>query len=126
MNLLFGYNDKKFGANSFYSVLFPNQWEHTTTKLLNINGNFGSESFSVLPKVYWRHNDDNYILDYLRSSFYQNNHHTDVYGAEVQASIVSGIGITSFGGEYNTDKIVSNNLGNHSRDLRLPVTKCRK
>ena len=118
VNLLFGYNDKKFGANSFYSVLFPNQWEHTTTKLLNINGDFGSESFSVLPKVYWRHNDDNYILDYLRSSFYQNNHHTDVYGAEVQASIVSGIGITSFGGEYNTDKIVSNNLGNHSREKK--------
>ncbi len=118
VNLLFGYNDKKFGANSFYSVLFPNQWEHTTTKLLNINGNFGSESFLVSPKVYWRHNDDNYILDYVNPSFYQNNHHTDVYGAEVQASIVSGIGITSFGGEYNTDKIVSNNLGNHSREKK--------
>ncbi|MCL5029874.1 MAG: TonB-dependent receptor [Bacteroidetes bacterium] len=115
VNLLFGYNDKKFGANSYYSVLFPNQWEHTTTKLLNLNGSFGSESFLVLPKVYWRHNDDNYILDYTNPAFYENNHHTDVYGAEVQASIVSNIGITSFGGEYNTDKIVSNNLGNHSR-----------
>ncbi len=115
LNILFGYNDKKFGANSFYSTLFPNQWEHTTTKLLNLNGNFGTESFLVSPKVYWRHNDDNYILDYTNPSFYENNHHTDVYGAEVQASIASNIGITSFGGEYNTDKIVSNNLGNHSR-----------
>jgi len=115
INLLFGYNDKKFGANSFYSVLFPNQWEHTTTKLLNLNGNFGSQSFLVSPKIYWRHNDDNYILDYTDPSFYENNHHTDVYGAEVQASLATNIGITSFGGEYNTDKIVSNNLGNHSR-----------
>ena len=115
LNLLFGYNDKKFGANSFYSTLFPNQWEHTTTKLLNLNGNFGTQSFLVSPKVYWRHNDDNYILDYTNPSFYENNHHTDVYGAEVQASLATNIGITSFGGEYNTDKIVSNNLGNHSR-----------
>ncbi len=115
INLLFGYNDKRFGANSFYSTYFPNQWEHTTTKLLNVNGSFGSESFQVSPLVYWRHNDDNYILDYNDPAFYENNHHTDVYGAEVQASVASGIGVTSFGGEYNTDKIVSNNLGNHSR-----------
>lgn len=115
VNLLFGYNDKKFGANSYYSVLFPNQWEHTTTKLLNLNGSFGSESFLVSPKIYWRHNDDNYILDYTNPAFYENNHHSDVYGAEVQASVATGIGITSFGGNYNTDKIVSNNLGNHSR-----------
>ena len=115
VNLLFGYNDKKFGANSFYSIYFPNQREHTTTKLLNINGSFGSQSFLISPKIYWRHNDDNYILDYTDPSFYENNHHTDVYGAEVQASVATNIGITSFGGEYNTDKIVSNNLGNHSR-----------
>ncbi len=115
INLLFGYNDKKFGANSFYSTLFPNQWEHTTTKLLSVNGSFGNSSLQISPKVYWRHNDDNYILDYTDPSFYENNHHTDVYGAEIQASAATGIGITSFGGEYNTDKIVSNNLGNHSR-----------
>ncbi len=115
INLLFGYNDKKFGANSFYSTFFPNQWEHTTTKLFDLNGNFGTQSFQISPKLYWRHNDDNYILDYTDPSFYENNHHTDVYGAEVQASVATEIGITSFGGEYNTDKIVSNNLGNHSR-----------
>jgi len=118
VNLFFGYNDKKFGANSFYSVLFPNQWEHTTTKFLNIGGEFGSEVFSISPKVYWRRNDDNYLLDYTNPSFYQNIHQTNIYGAEIQASFITGLGSTSIGGEYNTDKIKSTNLGNHSRDKK--------
>ncbi len=118
LNLFFGYNDKKFGANSFYSVLFPNQWEHTTTKLLNIGGVFGNNAFSVSPKIYWRRNDDNYLLDYLNPSFYQNIHQTNIYGAQIQVSFNSVLGTTSIGGEYNTDKIKSTNLGNHSRNKK--------
>jgi iron complex outermembrane receptor protein len=116
LNLFFGYNDKKFGANSYYSVIFKNQWEHTTTKLADITGNFGDERFSISPKIFWRRNDDNYLLDYINPSFYQNIHQTNIYGAEIQASAVSGAGVTSFGGKYNTDKIESTNLGNHSRE----------
>ncbi len=116
VNLFFGYNDKKYGANSFYSVLFPNQWEHTTTKLLNIDGVFGKNAFSVSPKIYWRRNDDNYLLTYLQPSFYQNIHQTNIYGAQIQISFTSGLGTSSIGGEYNTDKIKSTNLGDHSRN----------
>jgi iron complex outermembrane receptor protein len=116
LNLYFGYNDKKYGANDFYSVLFPNQWEHTTTKLADITGEFGNENFSLSPKIYWRRNDDNYLLNYEIPSFYQNIHQTNIYGGEIQASAASSIGITSFGGEYNTNKIVSTNLGDHSRE----------
>ncbi len=118
VNLFFGYNDKKFGANSFYSTLFPNQWEHTTTKFLNISGEFGSEAYSISPKIYWRRNDDNYLLDYINPSFYQNIHQTNIYGAEIQASFITDFGTTSIGGEYNTDKIKSTNLGNHSRNKK--------
>jgi vitamin B12 transporter len=116
LNLFFGYNDKKFGANSYYSVLFPNQWEHTTTKLADLTGEFGNEKFSVSPKIFWRRNDDNYLLDYIQPSFYQNIHQTNVYGAEIQASASSDLGISTLGGKYNTDKIQSTNLGNHSRE----------
>ena len=118
VNLFFGYNDKKYGANSFYSILFPNQWEHTTTKFLNIGGEFGNDAFSISPKIYWRRNDDNYLLDYTDPSFYQNIHQTNIYGAEVQTSFKTSLGTTSLGGEYNTDKIKSTNLGNHSRNKK--------
>ena len=118
LNLFYGYNDKKFGANGFYSTLFPNQWEHTTTKLLSLSGDLGNSNIIISPKAYWRRNDDNYLLDYINPSFYHNIHQTNVYGIQLQASVLSGIGTTSFGGEYTTDKIKSNNLGNHSRDRK--------
>ncbi len=118
VNLFFGYDDKKYGANSFYSTLFPNQWEHTTTKLLSLTGEMGTSNFILSPKIYWRRNDDNYLLDYTNPPFYHNIHQTNIYGAELQASLISRIGTTSFGGDYNSDNIVSNNLGDHSREKK--------
>ncbi len=115
VNLFFGYDDNKFGANGFYSVKYPNQWEHTTTKFLNLSSDFGNEIFSISPKAYWRRNDDNYLLDYIHPEFYQNIHQTNVYGAELQSSINSEFGTTSLGGEYVNDEIKSTNLGDHSR-----------
>ena len=51
LSFLFGYNDKEFGANGFYTTLFPNQWEHTTTKIAAASGKFGVETFSIEPKI---------------------------------------------------------------------------
>ncbi len=116
INLFFGYDDNKFGANGFYGVKYPNQWEHTTTKFLNSVIEFGNDDFSITPKIYWRRNDDNYLLDYENPEIYQNVHQTNVYGAELQSSIISEAGATSFGGEYVNDEIKSTNLGVHSRN----------
>lgn len=118
INLLFGYNDKEFGANSFYSSLFPNQWEHTTTKFLNLSSDLSFDQFSISPKAYWRRNDDEFLLDYTDPSFYQNIHQTDVYGFELSSSIHSLLGSTSFGGEYSKDIITSTNLGDHERERK--------
>ena len=116
VNFSFGYDDKKFGANSFYSDKFPNQWEHTRTKLASVVGEFYAAKFVLSPKIYWRRNDDEYLLNYLNPSFYRNVHKTNVYGAEIQASYQSEFGITALGAEYNRDVIASSNLGDHSRE----------
>jgi vitamin B12 transporter len=116
VNLFFGYNDKKFGANSFYTTLFPDQWEHTTTKFLNATADLGDSTFSISPKIYWRRNDDDFLLEFGNPSFYQNIHQTNIYGAEIQSSLKTDLGTTSLGGEYTTDKIKSTNLGDHSRE----------
>lgn len=118
INLFFGLNDKKFGANGFYSPIYPNQWEHTTTKLLNLSADLGNNVLTFSPKIYWRRNDDDYQLDYERPAFYENFHQTNVYGAEIQASYKSNLGTTSLGGEFIQEKIESTNLGNHSRDKK--------
>lgn len=115
-NLFIGYNDKEFGANSFYSERFPNQWEHTTTKFVNLSFNTASQTYSITPKIYWRRNDDEFLLNYENPSFYRNIHQTDIWGTELQATINTSLGITSLGGEYKKDKIESTNLGNHQRE----------
>ena len=116
INFLLGYNDKKFGANSFYSIKFPNQWEHTTTKFSNLRASFGDSLINFISKIYWRQNDDYYLLDYEVPEFYRNIHQTNIYGAEIQSSLTTLLGVTTFGGEFSKDQITSTALGEHSRD----------
>ncbi|MCX7798137.1 MAG: TonB-dependent receptor [Melioribacter sp.] len=115
VNLYFGYIDKKFGAYNFYSDLFPNQWERTITKILNVSAELGNSDFNLIPKIYWRRNDDDYILDKTRPNWYHNIHKTNSYGLEIQSSLKTSIGTTSLGSEINKDEIESTNLGNHNR-----------
>jgi len=105
INLMYGYSDKIFGANNFYSDLYPNQWEHTTTNLFNITSELGSNNFSLSPKIFWRKNDDEYLLDNSRPAFYRNLHKTYSYGGEIQASLQTNYGTTSLGGEINKEEI---------------------
>ncbi len=116
INLLLGYNDKKFGASGFYTSTFKNEWEHTTTKIANLSSEIKFNNFTISPKINYRRNDDRYLLDYTNPSFYENIHHTDVYGFEIQSSLTTNLGVTSIGGEFGHDKITSTNLGDHSRD----------
>ncbi len=115
INVMFGYDDKKFGANSFYSNLFPNQWEHTTTKLLAGTADLQAGILILSPKVYWRRNDDDFFLDHNRPDWNRNIHQTNSYGGEIQSSVKSSIGTTTFGGEFAEDEIASTNIGDHTR-----------
>ncbi len=115
INLMFGYDDKKFGANSFYSNLFPNEWEHTTTKLLSATAEIQTDVVTLSPKIYWRRNDDDFFLDHNRPNWNRNIHQANSYGGEIQSSVKSSLGVSSFGGEIGSDEIASSNLGNHKR-----------
>ncbi len=112
----FGYQDKEFGANTFYSDQFPNQWEHTQAIFLSSVGHWEVKSILIKPLVYWREHKDNFVLDSDRPDWFRNNHLTDVYGFEFQSGFNSGLGITSFGGEVGQEIIRSSNLGDHERN----------
>ncbi|NCQ16706.1 MAG: TonB-dependent receptor [Ignavibacteria bacterium] len=118
LNFSFGYDDKQFGANNFYSDKYPNQWEHTRTKLASVFGEMNVAKIVLSPKFYWRRNDDEYLLNYLNPLFYRNIHRTNAYGAELQAALQTEVGTTAFGAEYNRDIIASSNLGDHSRERK--------
>ncbi|MBI5662331.1 MAG: TonB-dependent receptor [Ignavibacterium album] len=118
MNLYFGLTNKRFGANSFYSSKFPLQAEYTKTKLLSIGGEFEFNRFTVSPKLYWRRNNDEFVLNKFNPGFYRNLHETNVYGVEMQLSYKYSLGDISFGGEFIKDKIISTNLNSHQREKK--------
>ncbi|MEW6195749.1 MAG: TonB-dependent receptor [Bacteroidota bacterium] len=114
-NLFFGYVDKKFGANSFYSDRFPDQWERTITKIFTASSDIEIAGLILSPKLYWRRNDDDYRLDNTRPDWYRNLHKTYSYGAELQSTINTFIGDVSISTEIANEEIKSTNLGSHQR-----------
>jgi len=115
INIFAGYQDKKFGANGFYSDKYPNQYEETKTTLLTVNSDYYINNFTFSPKLSFRNHKDMYLLDYLRPEFYKNNHETDSYNLQFESTYKSFLGYFGVGAEYGIDKINSTNLGNHDR-----------
>lgn len=110
-----GYTDKSFGANSFYTTTFPLQYEETKTTFAKLSAEFGGKDLNYSAKVYWRKNDDEFLLDKTNPVFYKNNHTTNIYGSEIDLYLKSYLGSTSIGGELVFDAIESSNLGKHDR-----------
>lgn len=110
-----GYTDKEFGADSFYSNLYPNEWEETETTLANLKAQFGSGRMIFEPKLYWRRHWDRFILDRTDPNSFVSDHTTDVYGSELDLHIYSSWGKLVLGGEVGEETIDSTSLGNHSR-----------
>jgi len=115
LNLTAGYTDKKFGANSFYTPAFPEQWERTKTLFARSGLEYKNTDFSNEPGISWRRNKDEFLLERGNPEFYRNLHTTDVFSFDLQTSVVTSLGVTALGGELTFDKIESNNLGSHER-----------
>ncbi len=115
LDLLAGHTEKDFGANGFYTTLFPNQREETGTTFATLGEDFAGGRFVVSPRLFWRRHRDRYLLDHERPDFYQNRHRTDVAGGEIQGTLDSGAGLTSFGAEWALEAIDSSSLGDHER-----------
>ncbi|MCX7876439.1 MAG: TonB-dependent receptor [Melioribacteraceae bacterium] len=116
INFFVGYVDKKFGANSFYSDRFPNQFERTLTRIANLKTDFQFENSNLVTKIFYRNNFDDYHLDFTRPDWNHNTHFSELYGFDVQFNFNSSLGNTSFGFDYVEDKISSSNLGKHKRN----------
>jgi len=110
-----GYADKAFGANSFYSSVFPHQFEYTKTTLLGLKWNtkgFLKGGYNI----YWRRNQDRFELfrsyENAPAWYTKHNYHlTNVYGVSLNYSFQSVIGKTAFGAEFRNEEILSNVLG---------------
>jgi len=118
MSYMAGLSDRNFGANGFYSgPAFTEQYEEVTTSVVSIAFEpvIPSESIDITTRLYWRKNDDEYILRRNEPEYYRNLHLNNTIGADLNVAIFSEAGITGLGIEVTNSSINSTNLGEHNR-----------
>lgn len=116
-----GRTNKDFGANSFYTATYPNQFEATKTTFASIKFESGKK-IHLTPSIYWRRHQDRFELfrDNPASWYTGHNYHlTDVFGSNLNAWFSSALGKTAFGAEIRSENIWSNVLGN---PLSTPIS----
>ncbi len=122
------FQKKEFGANSFYTELFPNQYEDTKTFMASYKWNKQLGRFNNSLQTYWRRHDDRFELfrDFKgaeKFSWYKdhNYHQTDVVGAKWVTSYYWKGHKTSVGLDVRNEHIFSNKLG-HKMDKTKKVS----
>jgi vitamin B12 transporter len=113
-----GYNSKDFGANSFYTPNYPEQYEATKTTFTSLHFETGDD-IKFKPTIYWRRHQDRFeLFRHDAPEWYSNHnyHMTDSYGAELNTEIISDFGLSSIGLEFRSENIKSNVLGEATGD----------
>ncbi|NPA36998.1 MAG: TonB-dependent receptor [Chlorobi bacterium] len=108
-----GYSNKAFGANSFYTPKYPEQFEQVKTTFASVKSLIG-QRMKIRPALYWRRNQDRFELFRNEPPEWYSGHNyhlTDVAGGNLNVTVLWKAGRTSFGGEIRHEKILSNNIG---------------
>ena len=115
LNWQFGGTQKKYGANTFYSAKYNDQWEDTRRLMASVSGELVGlpKNINVVSTVYWLGDNDHYqlIRDKEGAENGENYHQTDIFGANVNASLSWLLGKTAVGAEVRKERIYSTAYG---------------
>jgi iron complex outermembrane receptor protein len=114
LNFFAGYQDKGFGANSFYTPKYPNQYEATKTILGSVSLDKSWKNYALKTAGYYRKHTDRFELFRSNPAVWytgHNYHATDIYGAKLSVSRFYRWGKTDAGLELRREEILSNKLG---------------
>lgn len=107
-------NNRKVGANGFYSNRFPRQYEELQSYFYNL----GLKKKDVKLDLYWNQVNDYYLLKREVPSFYKNTHYTDVRGVLIHYSKrINNLLNLSSKAEYRNEHTNSSNLGQRTRNI---------
>ncbi len=106
-----GYNKKEFGANSFYSLKYPDQFEATKTEFVSLKYQ-SNTTIKFAPTLYLRRNHDRFELIRNNDSVPFNHHRTSTAGLNLNVYTTHRLGKTSLGIDFRNEHILSNVLGN--------------
>ena len=121
MSFQLGFSEKGFGANSFYTPKYPNQYEEIKSLITSVKWESNSK-FHLTPVVYWRRHQDRFELfrDNPPSWYKTHNYHlTNTYGGNLNSWVQSNLGKSAIGIEFRSENILSNVLG---EEMDTPVT----
>lgn len=104
-----GVSVSDFGANTFYSAAYPDQWEATRRYFMSVRAE-SKGRVHLAPQVSWLRNVDHYQL--VRDTHKgENFHRGDVYTATLNAWTQWALGRTAMGAEVREEGIYSTSLG---------------
>ncbi len=106
-----GINSRDFGANSFYSLRYPEQYEETAVSFITAALENKRSLVPLQLSTGLRISNDHFLLKRTDPSFYQNFHRNYTFSAELNGSAESRAGLTRFGFGYRREGIVSTVLG---------------
>ncbi|MDR3047044.1 MAG: TonB-dependent receptor plug domain-containing protein, partial [Bacteroidales bacterium] len=113
-----GYSDKKYGANGFYSLRFPDQYETVKTGFGSILYRYKKRNIEVIPSLYYRVNADCFELIKNQSVLKNNYHLSQIGGANLLTAFYTKGGKTSLSIDARMEDILSTSLG---ETIRNPV-----
>lgn len=114
-----GYVKNGFGANGFYaSPGDRNSTEIVQTTLASLQSkHFLSDKWTLMPRVSYRYNFDDYrYFGNGNLAAGRSRHYTNSVAAEVNTSYKMNRGELGFGAEVRNEDIVSSNIGEHNRN----------
>ena len=100
---------KEYGANTFYSAAFPNQWESNTRIIASAKAETQGK-IHIAPQISWIRSTDHFELIH-RSPRGENFHRNDVFSFSANAWAEWLLGRTAIGAELRSENILSSNLG---------------
>lgn len=109
LNWQTGFTSVNYGANTFYSGQYPNQYEQDKRYLVSVSAETKGR-IHFQPSVYWNRSIDHYQL-IRHTGTGENFHQVDVYGTTLNAYTDWLLGRTSAGAELRNEGILSSNLG---------------
>ena len=112
VNWHFGFTNKDYGANTFYSVASDDQFEHVRKYFGAVQAETKGKHYHFRPSVYWNRSEDRFeFYKGLPDKSPYNFHRSDVYGLHLNNYIDWSLGKTAFGAEIRNEGIVSTTLG---------------
>jgi len=127
-DLQLGTQNKAYGANSFFSFRFPNQFTETRTFFSALSWSLNGQNWRWNAQGYWRQHHDWFQLfrDYRDENFnpapdwyrHHNYHQSDVAGARATGTFISPVGRFTTGIDLRNEHIFSNVLGTKMKHPR--------